>query len=152
MNKVDEFLSESNAIEGVYDDDSLTQARYAWEFIKEQEKLTIGGILKTHKILMLHTHLLPDQKGYFRKCPVWIGGKEATSHILVPELMKDWVDVANYLDNPIGDHVTFERIHPFVDGNGRVGRILLNWQITKTGEPVTIFKADERYEYYKLFR
>ena len=71
-----EFLKESNAIEGVYDSDSLKQAIYAWEYISAQDEITPHDVLRTHKILMLNQKLLPDEKGYFRHCKVYIGGRE----------------------------------------------------------------------------
>ena len=75
--QIKEFLSESNKIEGVYDRDSLQQAQYAWDYLIEQDTLTIDVVLKTHKILMLNQPLQPNEKGYFRTCPVYIGGREA---------------------------------------------------------------------------
>jgi hypothetical protein len=59
-----EFLKESNNIENVWDDASLAQAIYAWNYIIKQPELTVDVILKTHKILMLHQKLLPDEKKY----------------------------------------------------------------------------------------
>lgn len=52
-----EFLRESNSIERVYDDDSMQQAIYAWEYLIEQETLTIHDVLRTHWILMKNQNL-----------------------------------------------------------------------------------------------
>lgn len=52
----------------------------------------------------------------------------------------------------IEDHIVFEKIHPFIDGNGRIGRILLNYMRIKLGLPFLIIWADEREDYYKLFK
>lgn len=154
-----EFLQESNEIEGVYDFDSLQQAIYAWEFLCEQEELTTGVILKTHKILMLHQNLLPNEKGYFRSCQVFIGGREAGCWMDVPEKMTDWCKDAMASVKVPGkngkqikiDHVEYERIHPFVDGNGRTGRMFMNWQRVKAGLPILVIKASQRQKYYKWF-
>jgi len=48
-------------------------------------------------------------------------------------------------------HINFEKIHPFIDGNGRIGRMLLNWQRVKLGLPVLVIKESEKQEYYKWF-
>jgi hypothetical protein len=48
------FLYESNKIEREYDADSLVQACYAWEYMSSLNKITVGDILRVHKILMLH--------------------------------------------------------------------------------------------------
>lgn len=159
------FLKESNAIEGVYDQDSLDQAIYAWAYLRQQEKLTSSVILKTHKILMLHQKLMPDEKGYFRQVPVWVGGREGKPWYVIPEMVENWCkDIEKTitqgifrsdrrLDDQIkDDHVRFEKIHPFVDGNGRTGRLLYLWQRIKLDLPVLILWADERNDYYQWFR
>ncbi len=48
-------------------------------------------------------------------------------------------------------HVEFERIHPFEDGNGRVGRIVMNWQRLKAGLHVLVIREVDKLEYYKWF-
>jgi len=158
------FLRESNAIEGVYDADSLQQAIFAWEFLKKQKEISTGTILKLHKILMLHQKLRPDQKGYFRTCQVWVGGREGLSWPLVQSAMSQWVFNANdilvngknedegFLARVIREqHIKFEGIHPFVDGNGRTGRMLMDWQRLKVGLPIEIIKESKKGDYYKWF-
>jgi hypothetical protein len=49
-------------------------------------------------------------------------------------------------------HVSFEHLHPFRDGNGRVGRILYNWQRLKLGLPIHVIKYEDRWEYYNWFK
>lgn len=46
-------------------------------------------------------------------------------------------------------HGEFVKIHPFVDGNGRTARLLLNFELMKTGFPPVIIKKDMRSEYYE---
>lgn len=151
-----EFLRESNAIEGVYDNASLQQAMFAWEYLIGQDVITPSVILKTHKTLMLLQPLRPDQKGYFRKIPVWVGGREGVDHKLIRGYIEGWCEATMKLSTfitPIDLHVIYEKIHPFVDGNGRTGRMFLNWTRLKiTGEPLLIIKADERDKYYEWFK
>ena len=149
-----EFLSESNKIEGVFDDDSLQQAKYAWDYLAEQKEMTPSVILKTHKILMLNQNLLPNEKGYFRKVPVYIGGKEAIDYRKISEAIGNWCNnTMNSRKSAKKLHVEYETIHPFVDGNGRTGRMFLNWTRIKKKQPIIIIhEGKEQMEYYDWFK
>lgn len=155
-----EFLKESNAIEGVYNIDSLEQAKFAWEYLKKQKELTPSVILKTHKILMLHQMLYGYEKGYFRTCKVYIGGREGLNYHQVPDAINEWCEDAMQSVEVPGkdghnikiDHIQYERIHPFVDGNGRTGRMFMNWQRLQAKLPLLIIKESEKYDYYDWFR
>lgn len=163
--EVIEFLRESNNIENVWDDDSLVQAVDAWNSIIYEEELSSTAILIAHWKLMVNQNIKDKDKGYFRERPVFIGGKEAKPHFALDSLMDDWCNRANGTitqnDRSIlksdksarikVDHIEFEKIHPFIDGNGRMGRILLNWQRIKSDLPILIIKNDEKKEYYKWF-
>ena len=159
------FLDESNAIEGVYSQEALDQAKVAWDFLAKQKVLTTGVILKTHKILMKDTSLLPSEKGYFRVVPVWVGGREGLKYSLIERAMEGWVllvmafiDKCKKIDKKVLEeviqtqHVEFEQVHPFVDGNGRVGRMLLNWERMQMGLPILVIEAEKRGDYYKWFK
>lgn len=150
-----EFLQHSNYIEGIADSQSLDQAVIAWNWMKEQEELTTHLILKGHKTLMLHQPLLPDQKGYWRQCEVMIAGRLGKPWKQVPSLMAQWVQRASLDDKwelIKRSHIDFEHIHPFVDGNGRIGRMLMNWQRLKAGLDVLVILEEERQEYYQWFK
>ena len=146
------FLRESNAIEGVYDEDSYLQAKYAWEFLIKEKELNIGVVQKTHKILMLHQHLMPNEKGYFRQVPVYIGSREGIDWKFLQEAMQVWcMNATLYPKNWKEQHVRYEQIHPFVDGNGRTGRMFMNWQRMKAGFGIMVIKELKKYEYYQWF-
>lgn len=150
--KIRKFLVESNAIEGVYDEDSLLQAEHAWEFLISQTEMSVGVICKLHKILMLNQNLMPHEKGYLRTVPVYIGGRVATSHLVVEERLKILAtNMQLSPENSKAHHIEYEKIHPFIDGNGRTGRMLMQWERLRAGEPVLIIWEDEKHEYYKWF-
>lgn len=163
---IEEFLKESNAIEGVYDEDSLQQAMYAWNYLEGEKEMSINAILKTHKILMLHQpRLRPNEKGYLREIPVFIGNRETLNWKLIRTRLSKLVENINdvvvngqkenetFLEGIAKrHHIEFEKIHPFVDGNGRIGRMLLNWERLKVGLPVLIIKESERNGYYQWFK
>lgn len=157
-----EFLDQSNAIEGVYDHDSLKQALNAWDYLSKQKVITPAVVLKTHRLLMVHQRLEPSEIGYFRTVPVWIGRREAPHYSTIKSSIEAWCQNAMYSVFPVRtpeayeeqiklDHINYEEIHPFVDGNGRTGRMFMNWQRLKAGLPLLVIKASERFAYYKWF-
>lgn len=159
MDKIEEFLRHSNYIEGEYDEDSYTQARIAWDWLIKQKKMTPSVVLKTHKLLMLHQNLYDYERGYFRNVAVYIGGHAAMNAIRVPEMIEKWCEEMNW-EVPLDRldhfsqrlHVQYEHIHPFVDGNGRTGRMFMNWWRIKNGLPVlVIHEGEEQMAYYKWF-
>lgn len=158
---VEEFLRESNAIEGVYDEDSLVQAKKAWDYLIGQPIMTTGVILNTHASLMKNQPIERRDIGQFRFVKVWISGKEAVKYTDIPKLLDRWIRGMNIIPLPDWEmeflckkfHVEYEHIHPFVDGNGRTGRMFMNWQRLKAGLPLLIIhRGEEQMEYYKWFR
>ena len=157
--EVELFLKESNAIEQVYNEDSLGQAKKAWDFLIAQPKLTHEVIKEVHRILMAHQDISENQKGYYRYCDVWIGGHKAPNPLLIKGMMETWlvlgekIKTSKWPDEWIKQmHIQYETIHPFVDGNGRTGRMFLNYQRLKAGYPLLIIYCDQRFKYYEWFR
>mgnify|MGYP001564574620 CR=1 FL=1 len=58
---------------------------------------------------------------------------------------------AYFLDKIAKFHLDFETIHPFNDGNGRIGRVLINYQLERIGFPMIIIRDREKKHYYKSF-
>ena len=120
---------------------------YGTRCIKENGKLTEELILSTHKILMDGVRGKDKQPGAYRDGQVWIGSRGATlenadfvpptAHS-VPYLMKELLDYMNGEDDdPIQriavSHYQFETIHPFRDGNGRMGRLIIMLLLYREG-------------------
>ena len=165
--KLHSFIRESNAIEMEYSEEAFEGALMAWEYLKEQSKLSVDTILIVHFLLM--KRLRPDIAGKFRTCDVWIGGKR--KHFISVQLIEE--DINNFLlgmgtspqlkkeyleDFVKKSHIDFEAIHPHEDGNGRVGRLIYQWHRMKLGLPIHIIHADigtggnEQRSYYGWFR
>lgn len=155
---IEEFLRESNAIEGVTDDAALVDATRAWTRAKEYEQISFGMVMEIH--LLLLENINEDIAGLVRDVEVVVGGKPVTPVDRVRDQLRMWVEEAQMFEPELCDdiegwikemHVKFEKIHPFEDGNGRTGRIILNWMRAKYGLPILVIKAANRGQYYKWF-
>ena len=158
IHNVVKFLYESNAIENVWEESALDKALIAWKYLIDEKTITLENILKTHRLLM-DGLLSEDDRGKLRRVQVWVGGREGKPWHTLPELMEEWIKKANkglklrdgkeYFCQQM--HVEFEKIHPFLDGNGRLGRMLWQKQRVDCGLPIKIIYEIEKYKYYKLF-
>lgn len=158
-NKIDKktltFLQESNLIEGVSDDASLEQAIQAWIYLEQQKSLNLDVILTAHAILMANQDIPEKDKGALRQDLVIVGWRDCPNPKHLPQLMKHWVhEYANKASNSTEiktAHIQFELIHPFIDGNGRIGRMIMNWQRIRISLPIIVISANDRQNYYRWF-
>lgn len=153
-----EFLRESNAIESEFTDAALEDAKAAWLYAKQhRHTLDLNVILKIHFLVMrrLNTKIA----GKWRNCAVTIGGRYCPqeSKYFLRKRVQTWLD--NCTPTGLGAeedikrwHVAFEEIHPFTDGNGRTGRIIMNMQRLKVSLPILIIHVgEEQQAYYRWF-
>jgi Fic family protein len=129
--------------------------------------LSYGGELTREFILRLHMLIVKDtlkedlasQVGRYRTVQVFIGNSVPPKPHEVPEKMTNllkWYSnnknklhpliVASYV------HTEFEKIHPFVDGNGRVGRLLINFILHKSKYPMVNIPNSRKFKYYKTLQ
>jgi Fic family protein len=126
---------------------------YMLEVIKPGFKITEDFILKIHAIVMYNFNAkLP---GKYRTGYVNLTNTEKPlpSAQQVPVKMRFLAKHLNdytkgVLKKVSQDHYEFESIHPFFDGNGRVGRIVMNAQLLSKGYPPAIIEIEDRYKYY----
>lgn len=110
-----------------------------------------------------HPDAQPEEKpGSFRRHNIqpFPGGMQPPGWPEVPALMADWVRRAAELRDGEGAfpevlaalHAEFERIHPFLDGNGRAGRLVTNLLLIRLGYPPAIIRKAERTRYLRNLR
>ena len=99
---------------------------------------------------------IKDTEGY-RKVQVFINGTEyiPPEAERVPNLMNYYVYNYNHDEQDVfmkiaEYHIEFERIHPFEDGNGRTGRLLLNYELIKNNEYPIVITKDDRVQYFEF--
>jgi Fic family protein len=115
--------------------------------------------LGEREIREIHSLVMKGQgngdSGRYRSLDVKAAGTDYVypSHLKVPELMSEfvaWLNQEPYL-NPVllasEAHLRFVTIHPFRDGNGRVGRLLMNLLLLRKGYPIAILQVGQRAEY-----
>ncbi len=126
------------------------------------EQLVADKVPISEKIIKdIHSLVLmdkPDDKGVYRRIPVKIVGAyhEPPQPYLVPIQMEQLIagqkeTKRHPIENTALFHLDFEGIHPFTDGNGRTGRLILNLMLIQQGYPPIDVKFSDRKRYYACF-
>ncbi len=124
---------------------------------KAHNALDEAAILHMHKMLL--TGIDDSIAGRFRKRGeyVQVGAHiaPAPEHVarMIEALMLEYANDFDgyFLDKIAKFHLDFETIHPFCDGNGRIGRVIINYQLRTLGFPRVIIRFKERKAYYRTF-
>ena len=124
--------------------------------LSKKEKITNTLLLKWHQDIFGETK--PDLSGKYRDYLVRVGSYIAPDWQEVQTLMNQLTDFINENVNKINPvefagraHFKFESIHPFGDGNGRIGRLIMNQILWHHGYPMLIIEYKKRSSYYKAF-
>ena len=127
--------------------------QYVIALVEKREPITRKTILSLHSLVM---DKILEANGKFRTVPVYIRGSNMTPLPAreVERLMREWVawlhgkglEYDPVIRFAIAHH-GFEGVHPFIDGNGRVGRLLLNLMLMREGYPPALLLNDWRTRY-----
>lgn len=174
----DLLLFETAEVPGVPLDDAQEVSNYVVAMEHGLERLRDGFPLSLRLIREIHNVLLRkgrgsnQQPGEFRRTQNWIGGTRPGNAVFVPPPPDKIIDLMGQLEKFIHEkepnipvlikagliHVQFESIHPFLDGNGRVGRLLVTFLLCAEGvlrEPIlylSLFLKSHRQQYYELLQ
>jgi len=127
---------------------------YVEELVKNKAPLSEKIIKDIHTLVLMDRQ---SDKGIYRKVPVRIGNFYPCQPYQVPlkmeKLMLDYnkMQRLHIVERVALFHLEFETIHPFIDGNGRVGRLLLNFDLMSNGYPPINIKFSDVGKYYACF-
>lgn len=150
--KIEEALQDEEDVPLDKRDDWAEVQNYTYamnQAIQHLQTLPLSSrlIRDTHKVLMSGVRGENKYPGEFRRSQNWIGGSSPSDAIFVPPVFGEVTnlisDIEGFIHNPVCDlpdlikialiHYQFETIHPFSDGNGRVGRLLITLYLVSKG-------------------
>jgi Fic family protein len=150
-------VSRNISMREVFEAKNLAQV---FEYIKK--KISTDNIDKD-LILLLHKMLIDNidqniagkfrQRGQYVRVGTHIAPAPEHVEMMIDNLLLEYSSNHKdyFLDKISRFHLEFENIHPFCDGNGRIGRILINYQLMQLGFPPVIIRDKEKQAYYDSF-
>lgn len=133
--------------------------REAFQFVMELVRDNVP--ISESIIKQIHFLVLADKKddrGVYRRVPVRIMGAQnepVQPYLIAPrmeQLLHGFAESSEHMITKLARfHMEFEGIHPFIDGNGRTGRLLVNLELMKAGYPPIDIKFADRITYYNAF-
>jgi Fic family protein len=174
----DLLLFESEEVPGVPLDDAREVSNYVaaldrgLKLLRTELPISLRLIREIHKVLLSRGRGSDKDPGQFRWAQNWVGGTRPANAFFVPPPPEEVMGCLGALEKYLHDepeptpvlikaalaHVQFETIHPFLDGNGRLGRLLITLLLIAEGairEPflyLSLFFKQNRQRYYELLQ
>ncbi|MFW2351888.1 Fic family protein [Aliarcobacter butzleri] len=126
------------------------------ELAQKEENLLEHSIKQIHSLIL--KNIDDENKGKYRTTNVIISGAEhkPPQSFEVQSKMQEFIKKYNENKTKLHSielasfvHIEFVKIHPFIDGNGRTSRLLMNLELIKAGFPPVVIELEDRLEYYK---
>ena len=128
---------------------------YVRELVRDRVPMSENVIKQIHYLVLLDKR---EDRGVYRRVPVRIMGAQhepVQPYLIQPkmeQLMLNYSESTEHIIPKLARfHIEFEGIHPFIDGNGRTGRLLVNLELMKAGFPPIDIKFTDRMAYYNAF-
>lgn len=128
---------------------------FVQDLVKDKVPLSEQVIKQIHYLVLVDKK---DDRGVYRRVPVRIMGAQhepVQPYLIQPkmeQLLENYKNSTGHIILRLARfHIEFEGIHPFIDGNGRTGRLLVNLELMKAGYPPIDIKFTDRIAYYNAF-
>lgn len=130
---------------------------YIQDIAKQELPLSEFVIKNIHSLVLMNQ---PEDKGIYRKIPVRIMGaytEPVQPYLIEPKMTEllaaneEHKITMSVIERIARFHLEFEGIHPFIDGNGRTGRLIMNLDLIRNGYPAINVKFADRKKYYDAF-
>ncbi len=130
-------------------------AKVFLKMLNKKEKITKELLLAWHREIFQETK--SDIAGSFRDYSVKVGDYRAPDWQDLGEIIEKFLNFLNTkkihpVEFAARAHYRFEKIHPFGDGNGRIGRLILNYILWCHGYPMLVIEYTKRRSYYRALR
>ena len=130
---------------------------YVEDIAQKKLKLRETEIKSIHSLILINR---PEDKGVYRRIPVTNLGaytEPVQPYLIEPKITELLAEnekrkkTMHPIERIARFHLEFEGIHPFIDGNGRTGRLILNLELIRNGYPAINIKFTDRKRYYDAF-